>query len=230
MSSDKNKPATSMGLSLPVLAVGAMFAMIILVTAASAQTITYTYTGSPYTTWVSGAATGLACPAICGITASFIMAQPIPPSSFLIELNAESVTFTDGLSTVTETNPAIWLGTDKDGIINQWSNCAVGAAGSGVVDGGVPALYAQLCSFEVIGGQHYDVSYYYTPDSPGVIGFSVDAGNSRPGTWTCSPNCGWPAISLTTNNPNPIPSIMTDKLLGQQVPTEAPGNQGKNII
>jgi hypothetical protein len=88
------------------------------VPSASADTM-YTYTGNPFTTF----GVGFACPPLCNVTGSFIVAQPLAPNLVLTTIAPISFSLTAGTTTLTQGDPSntsLSVGTDASGAISSW--------------------------------------------------------------------------------------------------------------
>jgi hypothetical protein len=86
---------------------------------AKADTV-YTYTGQPFAFFE-----GLTCPPICGITGSFTLPVALADNLALQIITPSSFSFTDGLTTITNTSvgggsPLFLVGTNAAGQIYLW--------------------------------------------------------------------------------------------------------------
>jgi hypothetical protein len=168
-----------------------MFVMI-LARSASAQTATYTYTGSPYQSL------GFSSPTVCPLMGSFTTAQPIPPNS-----NAEypaypgtvtitSFSFTDCVTTITNLNAsyaALLVYTGGQGTITTWLvrlDAPVDVVVNPSFSVSCPAGICTATSIDILStntnGLADNVDYGYH-DVFGD-GFGADATSFVPGTWT----------------------------------------------
>jgi hypothetical protein len=88
---------------------------------ASANTITYTYTGNPLTIFLGS----FACPPECSVSGSFTVAQPLGPNLVFVPITPLSFSFTDGNVTLTGSNTSsstpFNFTTDIHGNITAWS-------------------------------------------------------------------------------------------------------------
>jgi hypothetical protein len=210
MSSSENSLLSSVAFSLPAFVVCGVFA-IILATAASAQTTTYTYTGKAFQSSLSE----FISPTVCPISGSFTVPNPIPPNGD-VTIFPTSYSFTDCATTITNENSrndGLEVGTDANGNINAWNlqwNLAVDVLVT------CPALCPSYdldsftaTNFELgtivdpVAKVAADYVYYSNPQ----VGAS-DGNLNDPGTWICSPNCLGTTVAVTVASVDLVKNIL----------------------
>jgi hypothetical protein len=96
---------------------------------AVAQSTTYTYIGSPFTLFPPG----FSCPPDCRITGSFTVAQPLSANSVQLLIEVPSFSFTDGVTTITDSSPnsfaEFFITTDANGAMVDWTGEVATSAG-----------------------------------------------------------------------------------------------------
>jgi hypothetical protein len=95
---------------------------------AKADTV-YTYTGQPFTTFISFIGTTgsdkYACPSICSLKGSFTIAAPLGDNLALQAISPSRFSFTDGVFRIGNTDHGLFVlsfdvGTDATGTIDSW--------------------------------------------------------------------------------------------------------------
>jgi hypothetical protein len=140
------------------------------------SSVTYTYTGNPFTSW----AQGFQCPPVCGAVGSFTVAQPLAPNlPELTDVGAISATLTSGGVTVTlassvpnQSNVAV--STDGSGNIVYFSLVLYG---SGPNTARIAVQYSTALTFD-------DIHYI---DSNSHLGPIAGINRDDPGTWSVTP-------------------------------------------
>ncbi len=96
--------------------------MLAVAPSASADTV-YTYTGSPFTSFVGG----YACPPVCRVTGSFTLPLALPANFGFAQIVPSSYAFTDGLNSWNNTNStstpllgSFAIATNSLGLIAIW--------------------------------------------------------------------------------------------------------------
>ena len=138
---------------------------------ATADEITYTYTGNQFTSF-GGSAT---CPTECNITGSFTLSAPIP-SNFSGFFVPDSFSFTDGLVTFTKANAtsfAFGFITDSLGDLTAWNLNFIDPSISMFVGTGTSAICPMNCT--VTDGS-------FAPSGPNPINYAQVVDD--PGKWS----------------------------------------------
>lgn len=136
---------------------------------ASADTITYTYAGNPFTIFNGPVPSG-----VNAITGSFTLSNPLGPNFSGNPTNVLSYSLSDGLTTLTQANSvcnAGLFGTDSAGAINFW---LVQCAGSTT-----PTVVLTSVMLNPVCGQGNCL------DASGIT-FAWDASNYSAGTWSAA--------------------------------------------
>jgi hypothetical protein len=177
----------------------ALFA-IALAVPASAQTTTYVYTGSPYTTF-----SVLTCPPVCQLTGSFTVSKPLAANLTNVIVQPSSFSFTDGQITITNSNASaatFVIATNGSGAITTYTlilDLGPGISAqllAGYLEGSVSsygggyALTTALGSWSVGGGSTLEITTTSLP--PGALNTSYGpltlaaTGGTPPYTWSVS--------------------------------------------
>jgi len=139
-------------------------------------TVTYTYTGNPFTSW-GGA---YACPPVCDVDGSFTVAQPLAPNlpeltvfmPISMTLTSGGVTLTLGVNCCVPVETALQVSTDAFGNIVYFSFVMYG-------DPNTARILAQYVTDT--GGTFDDIRYL---DSNGIRMPIAGINYDDPGTWS----------------------------------------------
>ena len=170
------------------------------VSIAQADTITYSYSGAPFSVWFNSG-----CPPQCDVTGSITFSESLPanlPWATSLPIQPLSYSFTDGLNLFSDTNSTFkdaygdapcgstaCVGTGANGSIAYWSFAFMNTNGLELVITGLP-----------VGG---GLSGHDSTTINTAFGLNTQAGSSAPGAWS------GPVSNPTAPVPEPSTLLLT---------------------